>query len=272
MSATQLKSGNRSIGKGKFSEVNEGVCMRTPVAVRRVTIPDGTNAISQRCGIYRGCEILSTLSDAHIVRLYGILEHPGDTWSLSIASELCGASLYDILITQKQDISEATKLDYIYHIAKGCLYLHSQKVLHRDICLQNILLPASGGPEVKLIDFDHAIHEYNLGKKEQPGIGTVGYVAPEIYKQGKDMYSRRSDVFAFAMTVYYILYGHFVYENYSAVAYKESVKKRERPDVRAIVSHSDKVKRITTNIPSWWSGDISRRWDFKKIVQSLPAP
>ena len=64
-------------------------------------------------------------------------------------------------------------------ILLGCLYLHENNIIHRDLKLGNIFL--NDDLEIKLGDFGLAtIIDYN-GEKKKTLCGTPNYIAPEVY-------------------------------------------------------------------------------------------
>ena len=101
---------------------------------------------------------------------------------------------------------DTKKLINIYGIASGMSYLHSHKVIHRDLKLENILLDEYLNPKIsdfglsKIIDF----LSISMNVQSQRGLkGTPIYIAPEIYAE--EEYSKSSDVYAFAFIVYEII-------------------------------------------------------------------
>ncbi|KAG8525363.1 uncharacterized protein KY384_009007 [Bacidia gigantensis] len=136
-------------------------------------------------------------SDDHpnVVRYYDKEE---DSQFFYIALELCPASLQDI-VERPQDFLELMKSspdqpDMLRQITAGLHYLHSLKIVHRDIKPQNILISApkanpllpSATPKARLL-----ISDFGLCKKLEAdqnsfrattahAAGTSGWRAPEL--------------------------------------------------------------------------------------------
>jgi len=78
-------------------------------------------------------------------------------------------------------------------LAKSIYYLHSKKIIHRDLKSKNLLM----GPDnhVRLCDFGFARTTDILGQRSMTICGTPGFVAPEVML-GWD-YDGQCDVFSF---------------------------------------------------------------------------
>ena len=70
----------------------------------------------------------------------------------------------------------------IYFILKGMRYLHSNKIIHRDIKLENFLV-GQEIEQIKLIDFGMAVHSNTNLVIVDDYIGTYIIVAPEIIQK-----------------------------------------------------------------------------------------
>lgn len=70
-----------------------------------------------------------------------------------------------------------------YQIGQALKYLHSHKIIHRDIKLENIML-SNHKPTcaAKLADFGLAQPLETKGNRAGGSIGTFGYQAPEVMK------------------------------------------------------------------------------------------
>ncbi|XP_027078790.1 serine/threonine-protein kinase STY13-like [Coffea eugenioides] len=86
-------------------------------------------------------------------------------------------------------------------VAKGLSYLHSQKIVHRDVKPENILLDKEGR-RAKIIDFGVSrFEDLNPGQMTSAQ-GTVGYMAPEVLVGSP--YDHKCDVFSFGICLWEI--------------------------------------------------------------------
>ncbi len=82
-------------------------------------------------------------------------------------------------------------------------FLHSNKIIHKDIKPENVMIDNSGN--VRLIDFD-ASRLYKPYKSEDTVIlGTTGYAAPEQY--GINQTDERTDIYALGVLMNVMLTG-----------------------------------------------------------------
>ncbi|XP_059659076.1 L-type lectin-domain containing receptor kinase VII.1 [Cornus florida] len=92
-------------------------------------------------------------------------------------------------------------------VASGLLYLHEgweAKVLHRDIKASNVLLDKEMNG--RLGDFGLArIHGHGEVATTTKVVGTVGYLAPEVFRSGRA--SAQTDVFGFGVLVLEVMCG-----------------------------------------------------------------
>lgn len=138
------------------------------------------------------------------------LDHPNIT-SLNEIYET-EKSIYLVLDLYKgksldQYLDEEGKLDeskasiILIGVLNGISYLHSKKIMHRDIKLQNILFKKK---EKKLTSQNLIIVDFGLAQYEDDEkyiytrCGTPGYVAPEVLraKDPKSKYTCACDVFS----------------------------------------------------------------------------
>lgn len=81
-------------------------------------------------------------------------------------------------------------------------YIHSKKVIHRDLKPTNILLSSDG--TVKICDFGISklmtIEEQTMTR----GLGSQKFMAPEILNE-EDNYDEKVDVYSFGVDVFFVL-------------------------------------------------------------------
>jgi polo-like kinase 1 len=66
-------------------------------------------------------------------------------------------------------------------LVQGVQYLHSQKIIHRDLKLANIFLSRNG--EIKIGDFGLATKLDTRSERRRTLCGTPNYIAPEILER-----------------------------------------------------------------------------------------
>ena len=67
------------------------------------------------------------------------------------------------------------------HQLEGIRYMHSNKVIHRDLKLGNLFL--GKGDEVKIGDFGLACKLQFDGERKRTLCGTPNYIAPEVHSR-----------------------------------------------------------------------------------------
>ncbi|KAG5520068.1 hypothetical protein PMAC_001144 [Pneumocystis sp. 'macacae'] len=197
-----LEITNKILGYGSHGTiVYEGSFEGRKVAVKRMLLEFYEIA-------FREITLLQE-SDGHpnVIRYY--CKQKSDKF-LYIALELCCASLYDI-IERSSEFSWLSKLtnvsNILYQIALGIQYLHSLKIVHRDIKPQNILLvplhlESDNNKDAKQLDnIRIVISDFGLCKKlelDQSSFkmttsqlsGTIGWRAPELFYEKCDIDNR----------------------------------------------------------------------------------
>ncbi len=112
-----------------------------------------------------------------------------------------GQNLAEI-VSHNGPVSEAKALGWMKQIFDAVKYLHSNRVIHRDIKPQNIIITRQF--KAVLVDFgiSKIIGSSNKTHSAAHGIGSPGYAPPEQYSGGTD---ERADVYALGATLYFAL-------------------------------------------------------------------
>jgi eukaryotic-like serine/threonine-protein kinase len=147
--------------------------------------------------MFRGeAEVLASLDDANVVRLYEYVESPSGA---AIVMELVdGVSLREILSRQGRTTAEAA-LVVLQGSLLGLAAAHRRGVVHRDYKPENVLVNGAGNS--KLTDFGIAVR---AGDSPLPA-GTLAYAPPEQFVGAPA--SPASDVYAATATFYECLAG-----------------------------------------------------------------
>jgi polo-like kinase 1 len=126
-----------------------------------------------------------------------------------ILLELCPNQSLSDLLRRRKRLHELEAQCYLSQILTGIKYLHSHRVIHRDIKLGNIFL--SGKMEVKIGDLGLAAKLEYEGERKRTICGTPNYIAPEIL-EGKNGHSYECDVWSFGVLMYTLLVGRPPFE------------------------------------------------------------
>ena len=112
--------------------------------------------------------------------------------------------------------------DVFSQVLAGITYWHQNRIAHRDIKLENILVwkpldvdanDKSYVPKIKIVDFGFAVI-YESGEKGNTFWGTPSYMAPEIIKKIEYDYEL-VDVWALGVLFFVILTGYFPFKGAS---------------------------------------------------------
>ena len=195
---TKWKKGEM-IGAGSYGRVYMGLNEDTGslMAIKEIHISgENKEAIQQ---LREEIALLGRLSYKHIVRYLGA-EYPTKEGMLAIFTEWVPGGSIASLLRKFGRLSESVCSKYTKQILLGLNYLHTNKVIHRDIKGANILVNDKG--EIKLADFGASkrLSETGTLVDENRSLrGTPYFMAPEVIMQSG--HGRKADIWSVGCTV-----------------------------------------------------------------------
>mmetsp|Transcript_41345 Transcript_41345/g.50123 ORF Transcript_41345/g.50123 Transcript_41345/m.50123 type:complete len:723 (+) Transcript_41345:289-2457(+) len=141
-------------------------------------------------------KVLATLAHPNIVGYYGSFMEDG---VLNVVMEYAdNGSLFQHIQRAKSPFSESEILQMFAQLLLCLDYLHSKKILHRDLKTKNIFITKKA--KIKLGDFGLSKILGSQTSFAQSAVGTPYYLSPELC-EGK-AYNQKSDVWALGCVLY----------------------------------------------------------------------
>lgn len=113
-----------------------------------------------------------------------------------------GGELYEELLERK-NLSEKDTAIIVKQIVSTLKYLHSKKIVHRDLKLENVLLDQkSKFDQIKIVDFGTSTF-VKVAKMEDK-VGSPYYIAPEVLNKS---YTSKCDLWSLGVITYLLLAG-----------------------------------------------------------------
>ncbi|KAL5006161.1 hypothetical protein ScPMuIL_017319 [Solemya velum] len=130
-----------------------------------------------------------------------------------IIMEYCPyGQLYEILRDGKE-IPPSLILDWAKQISSGMNYLHSHKIIHRDLKSPNVLVAKND--IVRISDFGTS-RTWNEKSTKMSFAGTVAWMAPEVIRN--EPCSEKVDIWSFGVVLWEILTGVIPYQDVDSSA------------------------------------------------------
>jgi len=177
------------IGEGTYGLVYKAKNQKTGeiVAMKKIRLEsedEGTPSTA-----VREISILKQLQHPNIVQLYDVIH---TETSLTLIFEYMDQDLKNYLdACGDKGIDEYTIKSFLYQLLQGIAHCHQQRVLHRDLKPQNLLINMEG--ELKLADFGLARGFGIPVKKYTHEVVTLWYRPPDVL-MGNNKYSTEVDM------------------------------------------------------------------------------
>lgn len=181
----------------------------------------------------REATIIDKLSHPNIVNIYEIGMAKD---KLFIAMEyLEGRTLEDVLTSGPRPPFQVC-LHIMRQVSAAVAYIHSRKVIHRDLKPGNIMLITKDGDTnfVKLLDFGLAKSEYHTQLTLSGNlVGTLEYMAPEQVVDAISLPA--NDIFSMGVIFYRMLSGEKPFTGETVVEIMRKIVTKEPPPISQLV-------------------------------------
>ncbi|TXG63689.1 hypothetical protein EZV62_010683 [Acer yangbiense] len=177
---------------------------------------------------------------------------------------LPGGTLKKFLIrNRRKKLAMKVVIQLALDLSRGLSYLHSKKIVHRDVKTENMLLDAHR--TLKIADFGVARVEAQNPRDMTGETGTLGYMAPEVL-DGKP-YNRKCDVYSFGICLWEIYCCDMPYPDLSFAEVSSAVVRQNlRPDMPRCCPNS-----LASIMRKCWDANPEKRPDMDEVVRLLEA-
>ncbi|CAP31747.2 Protein CBG12830 [Caenorhabditis briggsae] len=220
---------SKKLGEGAFGDVRVGrMTTKDPkktVAVVDVAVKMLKNSLEsitrdQVDELLHEARVMRRLDHPNVLRTYGVsvLREP-----LYLMNELCAnGALREYLKENHKTITISDKLNFVLGAARGVAYLHSQRIIHRDLAVRNVFLTENMTPKVSDFGLAKLTDRYEM--KEHCKI-PVRYLAPETLELF--VFTPKTDVFSFGCVIWEIFEnGQQPHDGKNAQTIRAQIKNR----------------------------------------------
>ncbi|EGR33328.1 protein kinase domain protein [Ichthyophthirius multifiliis] len=220
------------LGSGSFGSV----CIATPIKnpdkrVAIKTIKKSTLKNSLSIYIKREIDIFKSLDHPYICKF---LETYMDKYNIYVVMEYCSGGTLKSLIYSRNN-TEKNVAQIIQKLFQAVNYLHHQKIVHRDLKLENVIFTNSdlSIADIKIIDFGLSKKIKDQTKKRHTKVGSYQYMglffylflylifflykikAPEVILNSK--YDKEFDVWSLGCIMFALLAGELPFYDIKSI-------------------------------------------------------
>ncbi|CAK7328081.1 unnamed protein product [Dovyalis caffra] len=196
-----------------------------------------------------------------------------------VVVEYCpGGALKSYLIkNRRRKLAFKVVMQLALDLARGLSYLHSKKIVHRDVKTENMLLDKTR--TVKIADFGVARLEASNPNDMTGETGTLGYMAPEVQNLegiqasafatvlNGNPYNRKCDVYSFGICLWEIYCCDMPYPDLSFSEVTSAVVRQNlRPEIPRCCPSS-----LVNVMKRCWDANPDKRPEMEEVVSMLEA-
>ncbi|XP_034043260.1 STE20-like kinase b [Thalassophryne amazonica] len=186
------------LGDGAFGKVYKAQNKQTGVLAAAKVIETKTEEELEDYMVE--IDILASCDHHNIVKLLDAFYYESRLW---ILIEFCAGGAVDaVMLELERPLTEPQIRVVCKQVLQALLYLHENKIIHRDLKAGNILLTLDG--DVKLADFGVSAKNTKTLQRRDSFIGTPYWMAPEVVmcETSKDRpYDYKADIWSLGVTL-----------------------------------------------------------------------
>ncbi|MCD9644434.1 hypothetical protein HAX54_032643 [Datura stramonium] len=271
------------LARGTFGTVHRGVYDGQDVAVKLLDWGEEghrteAEIASLRAAFTQEVSVWHKLDHPNVTKFIGAtmgasgLNIQTENGHIGMPSNICcvvveylpGGALKSYLIkNRRKKLAFKVVVQMALDLARGLSYLHTQKIVHRDVKTENMLLDKTR--TVKIADFGVARVEASNPNDMTGETGTLGYMAPEVLNGNP--YNRKCDVYSFGICLWEIYCCDMPYPDLSFSEVTSAVVRQNlRPEIPRCCpsSLSNVMKRC-------WDANPDKRPEMDEVVSMLEA-
>ncbi|PKA63867.1 Serine/threonine-protein kinase HT1 [Apostasia shenzhenica] len=271
------------IARGTFGTVHRGVYDGQDVAVKLLDWgEEGSRSEAEiaqlRTAFTQEVSVWYKLDHPNVTKFIGAamgardLSVQTENGQIGMPSNVCcvvveylpGGALKSYLIkNRRRKLTFNIVIQLALDLARGLSYLHSKKIVHRDVKTENMLLDKTR--VIKIADFGVARIEAQNPNDMTGETGTLGYMAPEVLN-GKP-YNRKCDVYSFGICLWEIYCCDMPYPDLSFSEIASAVVRQNlRPEIPRCCPSS-----LANVMKRCWDANPDKRPEMEEVVSLLEA-
>ncbi|CAN8253526.1 unnamed protein product [Cochlearia groenlandica] len=271
------------LARGTFGTVHRGIYDGQDVAVKLLDWGEEghrseAEIVSLRADFAQEVAVWHKLDHPNVTKFIGAtmgasgLQLQTESGPLAMPNNICcvvveylqGGALKSFLIkNRRRKLAFKVVVQIALDLARGLSYLHSQKIVHRDVKTENMLLDKTR--TVKIADFGVARVEASNPNDMTGETGTLGYMAPEVLNGNP--YNRKCDVYSFGICLWEIYCCDMPYPDLTFSEVTSAVVRQNlRPDIPRCCPSA-----LAAVMKRCWDANPDKRPEMEEVVPMLES-
>ncbi|KAG2298895.1 hypothetical protein Bca52824_035367 [Brassica carinata] len=271
------------LARGTFGTVHRGIYDGQDVAVKLLDWGEEghrseAEIVSLRADFAQEVAVWHKLDHPNVTKFIGAtmgasgLQLQTESGPLAMPNNICcvvveylqGGALKSFLIkNRRRKLAFKVVVQLALDLARGLSYLHSQKIVHRDVKTENMLLDKTR--TVKIADFGVARVEASNPNDMTGETGTLGYMAPEVLNGNP--YNRKCDVYSFGICLWEIYCCDMPYPDLTFSEVTSAVVRQNlRPDIPRCCPSA-----LAAVMKRCWDANPDKRPEMDEVVPMLES-